>query len=165
MCHHRALEGRKWVRISRNNLEQPRLKPATVKLILQHHGQEGAPAPKSTPSSSAGIHSCPNGWAKKTKTELFGHKDKRHVWGRDGENTAPSMVVVASGSGTVLLLHRFQLLWNTLKLKPGCFVSTLSVWCIFHKVCSSFVPLFTHFATFCVCWVIFAHFGVICDML
>lgn len=73
--------------------------------------------------------------------------------------------MVASGSGTVLLLHRFQLLWNTLKLKPGCFVSTLSVWCIFHKVCSSFVPLVTHFATFCVCWVIFAHFGVICDML
>lgn len=76
--------------------------------------------------------------------------------------------MVASGSGTVLLLHRFQLLWNTLKLKSGCFVSTLSVW----YICIRFVVhlclfslILQHFVFVGTVLVIFAHFGVICDML
>lgn len=90
--------------------------------------------------------------------------------------------MVASGSGTVLLLHRFQLLWNTLKLKPGCFVSTLSVWCIFHKVVHLclfslilqhfvFVGSFLHilvlyviccsFLCFCNCFASFLSFEVV----
>lgn len=88
------------------------------------------------------------------------------------EEHSTEHVVVASGSGTVLLLHRFQLLWNNQKLKSGCFVSILSVWYIFHKVCASFhsfcnilclLGLFWSFLHILVLYVICCSFLCFCN--
>lgn len=32
-------------------------------------------------------------WSDETEIELFGHNDKRHVWGRNGEAFKPKKIV------------------------------------------------------------------------